>query len=209
MKPASTESAYDKLAVDIVAIYAGDGSVFEFKPGKLSRSPVAQSTASTQSRAVNWLRDNDMIRFHLPYIARIIGFGLDLPALNEFLNKNANPSTLILESFSQEIGRQLQQIRRNYGSRPVVFIGHGYGTVLVEKLLRYSDPPETEPDPPFTPLSEYLQKSTAAVVLFLPPSASNLLWIGRNPWGSAQSLPCSLVSTSITWISCGRTSTAT
>lgn len=99
---------------------------------------------------VNWLTDEDMLPSILP-AGRVLEFGLDISALDaaiDFDSAAINLKTVLL----------LKRVDRS--SRPIVFIGHGYGTVVIQKLLSESYGKES-----------YASDlgSTAAVFFFAPP----------------------------------------
>ena len=123
-----------------------------------AQAKTGKALDALQSRKVNWLADKDMIRGHVP-VAGIVRFGLNLKSLNDMMH--TSNFTIDLADIANEIGGQLQDIRKQYGSRSVVFIGHGYGTLLIERLL--------DPNPSENKVSADLQESTAAVVLFAAP----------------------------------------
>lgn len=70
------------------------------------------------------------------------------------------------DSLAVEILQKIVDQRSSNGrqEKPIVFIGHGYGTILIEKIL-FSD----FSDRPCHPEQEQMASSTAAIVLFGPP----------------------------------------
>lgn len=194
-KPVTTKPEDDKLAVDIVAIYVSGGkteaeqiSIFDSKKQPTTQKSSkgnpsdprdtktqAQQTDTPQTKVgkapdapqpgkVNWLADKDMIRNYLS-VARIIGFGLDLKSLNVMMQ--TYNSSIDFAFIASAIGQKLQDKRKNCDLRPVVFIGHGYGTLLIERLLN-ADLIKKE----LVDLTADLLKNTAAVGFFAAPFAS-------------------------------------
>ena len=195
-----TTPKYDSLTVDVVAIYAGDETVFKYReqpqPSKPAMSnPSDQDSLQASSNMLqkvtgnafktplangNWLIDQNMLRSHLP-VARIMGFCLDLKSLDDSM-KSAD-SKIRLKPFAEWIGGKLevertvnaekngdklQQSKKVYDSRSIVFIGHGYGNLLIHKLL-------TE-----CRFTEHLKEYTSAIGCFGPAGARSLTrWASR------------------------------
>jgi hypothetical protein len=92
--------------------------------------------------------------------ARILGFGLNLKNITNPIN---------FQSTALSIMADLTEKRQNCPSRAVIFVGHGYGNVVIEKLL--CGTPES------TVNTKSLVGSTAAIVLFAAPfeDADNLI----------------------------------
>ncbi|RYP53523.1 hypothetical protein DL768_001560 [Monosporascus sp. mg162] len=147
----------DGLAVDIVIIYAGGRatdkqmSIFEHEVPQGVKSKTSEQPGQTKKQPCNWLVDEAMIRNTLP-VARIIGFALDLA--------NNTEISIHFDSAASEIRQTLTEWRENYKLRTAVFIGHGYGTVLIAKL--FDESPE---------MTELLE-STATIGFFAPPIPS-------------------------------------
>ncbi|KAG5767580.1 hypothetical protein H9Q73_014108 [Fusarium xylarioides] len=175
---ASGTTALDPLAVDIVAVYATNGSkdssVFESSslgdkkgqdPDPHSKSqqvntPKGKTTdqakvAQKVQKGTNWLEDENMLRSRLA-IWRILECRLDLSTLVK--REQSQPSAVSLDMLAGELTNTLLTQISNLGDRPVAFIGHGYGTLLLQKMmLRQNEYPEK------------LKGATAAVVFFATP----------------------------------------
>jgi pimeloyl-ACP methyl ester carboxylesterase len=81
-----------------------------------------------------------------------MGFGFDLSALDAAIDFNSAASDLL---------KALSAKRDLHPTRPLVFIGHGYGTVMIQRLFsKLNDK---------IPEWHSLRDSTAAIVLFAPP----------------------------------------
>ncbi|KAF7558197.1 hypothetical protein G7Z17_g15 [Cylindrodendrum hubeiense] len=171
------------FAVDIVAIYAFNGpdgiSVFDSEkqptqdkstkghlPDPKQQGQQASTTgtkaiqgAEGTKRIFNWLKDEDMLRSRLN-VVRIIGFGVNLAS---------RPSDLIgLKQLALEIAQELQKRNFGSGSRPVVLIGQGYGTLLIEKIFT-----DESVRGKFSDVIEKLESGTAAVGFFAAPTSMN------------------------------------
>ncbi|KAK0636122.1 hypothetical protein B0T17DRAFT_69023 [Bombardia bombarda] len=184
---ATPEFKYDKLAVDIFVINSGlPRSVFGYEkqsalpngpsgPQETSRFGSSKPLPRTQSRRHTWLTDEDMIPSHIT-VGRIVHFDLDLKRLHSDAQKGTFSDDLM--SIASVVGQQLMDIREKFGSRPMVFIGHGYGTVLIERLL---SPDLATKYPKLKDFAVNLQDSIAAICLFAAPySISPLLeWSAR------------------------------
>ena len=193
---------YDSLEVDVIAIHAGSIAVFEYSeqslsqksiknnlsdqddpkvpghvsqliPGHVSQTRASKASDTQPSKKVNWLIDENMLRSQFP-VARIIGFCLNLRSMNDSMK--SSDATIKLASLANEIGKKLQLLREGCGSRSIVFIGHGYGTLLIERLLNAS------PTGTLSVLAKDLKESTSAIGLFAPPSTIDRLieWSSRS-----------------------------
>jgi hypothetical protein len=125
------------------------------KPNTSSRP--AQSTTGNAPPVpamvgpINWLEDKDMLPCILP-ASRTIGFGFDLRSI----------AAIDFDSLASDLLNALLKERDIDSSRrPLVFIGHGYGTVIIQRLLSKKCQESA------AGLS--LISSTAAVILFAPP----------------------------------------
>jgi ankyrin repeat protein len=110
--------------------------------------PREQAGQTTKKVLCNWLTDEGMIRNALP-VARIISFGLDLA-------RNTD-KPIDFSSAASELRRNVAEWREHFKSRTVVFVGHGYGAVLMVKLFDES------------PQMMELLESTAAMGFFAAP----------------------------------------
>jgi hypothetical protein len=86
--------------------------------------------------------------------SRILGFGWDIGSRSVESPPN-------FESTASEIISKLTDLRKGYLQRAIVFIGHGYGTVLIANILAGEGQ--------LTQERANLMSSTAAVVLFAAP----------------------------------------
>ncbi|KAH8895650.1 hypothetical protein GQ53DRAFT_803904 [Thozetella sp. PMI_491] len=93
---------------------------------RLSRNNAGSKGKGVNTAASNWIVDKTMIRKLLP-VARVICFGLDLAS-------HTNTS-IDFDAAAQELNEELTKLRKNVPSRKVVLIAHGYGNVLISKLL--------------------------------------------------------------------------
>lgn len=90
--------------------------------------------------------------------ARITGFGLDI---NKCI---ANNAPIHLKHAATNILAQLLEARSQQRKDPIVFIGHGYGNVVIEQIL-FGDLLETVDKNSRT----HIVEATAAVTMFAPP----------------------------------------
>lgn len=95
-----------------------------------------------------------MLPSHFPG-AHVVGFGIPQPF-----------GPVDFDSLAAEILENILAQRSSNGrqEKPIVFISHGYGTILIEKIL-FGD----FSDSPFHWEWEQMASSTAAIVLFGPP----------------------------------------
>lgn len=110
-----------------------------------------------------WLTDENMLRKALPF-SRIISFGWDV-------SSQIKEKTVIdIESVAfLALDDLLQKRAERKGSRPTIFIGHGYGNVIIEKML--FEKPATE-NQQHTQARNKLVGSTVAIILFAAPFES-------------------------------------
>ncbi|KAK7722982.1 hypothetical protein SLS57_004838 [Botryosphaeria dothidea] len=114
-----------------------------------------------------------MLRKALPF-SRIISFGWDV-------SSQIKEKTIIdVESVAfLALDDLLQKRAERKGSRPTIFIGHGYGNVIIEKML--FEKPATE-NQQHTQARNKLVGSTVAIILFAAPfeSLDNLIeWVKK------------------------------
>ncbi|OMP88806.1 Ankyrin-2 [Diplodia seriata] len=120
---------------------------------------------------MSWLTDREMLPKALP-TAKITSFGLDV---NDRISSNA---PIDLKFAATEVLKEFLKQRDGEGSRSIVFIGHGYGTIVIEHLL-FGELLDTVEENARLRIVE----STAAVAMFAPPleSFNNLIdWMGNN-----------------------------
>jgi len=110
-------------------------------------------TSTKKPEIVNWLEHKRMLPYVLPG-ARIEGFGLDLKT-------GATEGPIDFNGTVSDMFKQLKEMRRGHESRSIVFIGHGYGSVLIAKMMSEAAY-ETE-------RNATLGKSIAAIALFAAP----------------------------------------
>lgn len=88
--------------------------------------------------------------------SRILGFGFDL---------GAKDAPIDFEGAAAKVLKILCDDRGGEDPNPIVFIGHGYGAVVIETLFsRVSDT---------DPFQSKLVSSTASIILFAPPIDSS------------------------------------
>ncbi|KAL1648473.1 hypothetical protein SLS58_002228 [Diplodia intermedia] len=106
--------------------------------------------------------------------AKITSFGLDV---NDRILSNVNAS-IDLKYAATEVLKKFLKQRDGEGRRSIVFIGHGYGTIVIEHLLFGELSDTTEENARLR-----IVESTAAVAMFAPPleSFNNLIdWMGNE-----------------------------
>ena len=155
-------------SVDIVVVYMcgkpdvfSGFSVFEYETLQDESNRIATSgkTPEMLTKKINWLSSEDMLPCILPS-SRIIGFGFDLSVLDAKIDFKATAFALFNRLKSKRATGSSPS--SNFSSKPIVFIGHGYGTVVIQELLsKYCDGKST--------FASTLKTSTAAVFLFAPP----------------------------------------
>lgn len=128
----------------------------ETSKGHTKRPSIKRSRSQT-SGVMCWLEDPDMLPKALP-TARITGFGLDI---NKCI---ANNAPIHLKHAATNILAQLLEARSQQRKDPIVFIGHGYGNVVIEQIL-FGDLLETVDKNSRT----HIVEATAAVTMFAPP----------------------------------------
>ncbi|KAH7063570.1 hypothetical protein B0J12DRAFT_172794 [Macrophomina phaseolina] len=82
-----------------------------------------------QAAKMSWLEDPDMLPKSLP-TARIMGFGLDISS-----RLNNVDAPIDLKWAASNILSRLLNERGHMSPNPIVFIGHGYGNVVIEEML--------------------------------------------------------------------------
>jgi hypothetical protein len=105
---------------------------------------------SSTTKSVNWLKDEGMLPKSFPQ-ARIMQFGYPFSAAD-----GSGPS---LEDIASELLKRLIRERENSSSesRPIIFIGHSFGGIVISKALILAENKET-----------YLDIATATIgLLFL------------------------------------------
>ncbi|OJD31678.1 ankyrin repeat protein [Diplodia corticola] len=127
--------------------------------GNESLLPPEVPDLQASAAAVNWLEDQDMLPKALPK-ARITAFGLDI---NQSISNSAN-APIDLKFAATEILKEFLRQWDGDEQRSIVFIGHGYGTIVIEHLL-FGDLLKTVGEDSRLQIVE----STAAVVMFSPP----------------------------------------
>lgn len=75
---------------------------------------------------VNWLRDPTMLPKAIPE-ARIISVGFDI--------RDAFDAPIDFEAAAAQLSETLTEVRLNCSTRPILFIGHGYGGIFIEQAL--------------------------------------------------------------------------
>ncbi|KAL1637225.1 hypothetical protein SLS58_009412 [Diplodia intermedia] len=119
--------------------------------------PMGQPAKS--SRKINWMSDKDMLPHTLPK-ANIIGYGLDL-----FCASRKVPPNISLETLVSNISKDIIAFRKTRPQKPIIFIGHGYGSIVIDKILFTDSRIKGDERKDW----EQLQSATAAVILFGAP----------------------------------------
>lgn len=125
-----------------------------------AQQSLLSNTASPQPKPappkrINWLEDKDMLPSVIPE-GRILGFGFDLSTVNAPIDFDSTAASLL---------DSLVERREVNSTKPIIFIGHGYGSVVIESLLSRNDGKGTP--------SSQLRASTASVILFAAPFAGS------------------------------------
>ncbi|SPJ77950.1 uncharacterized protein FTOL_06364 [Fusarium torulosum] len=116
---ANTKNAAE-ANVDIIAVH-GLGS-------NVDRTWTWRSTDDPQ-KTVNWLKDADMLQSKIP-TARILAFNYDSTWLSDA------PRTRV-ELCGEELVQSLHRLRQE-SDRPIVFIAHSFGGLVVQDALLYA-----------------------------------------------------------------------
>lgn len=133
----------------------------------------ARSKDGSSVPSITWLDDPEMLPKVLP-TARITSFGLDI---NHSISKNIN-TPIDLKQAATEIFQKLSQRWDKTRQASIVFIGHGYGTIVIDHLL-FGELSQTVEERS----RHRLVESTAAVAMFAPPleSFENLInWVATE-----------------------------
>lgn len=101
---------------------------------------------------VNWLKDSDMLPNIIPE-ARIIGVGFDI--------QNNADVPIDFETAAEQLCNYLAIGRANCSTRPILFIGHAYGGIIIEQALVTGACQDTKSKP--------ILENTAAVFFFSCP----------------------------------------
>lgn len=112
-----------------------------------------QGERSATTRPIRWLEDKNMLPSVLP-MSRTMGFGLELDSFK--VNKNK-----YFDSAASKLREALLTKRHLNPGRPLVFIGHGYGTVIIQSLFSRLVGDGSQ--------GAVLKGCTAAIILFAPP----------------------------------------
>ena len=83
-------------------------------------------SAVEKAQGFNWLSDENALPSFLP-VATIIGFNIDL--------KSSTHAPVDFDAIAKDIASRITTIRAKSQRRAVVFIGHGYGTIVLKRLL--------------------------------------------------------------------------
>lgn len=141
-----------------------------------TRSKDSSKLLDAQDRisapSISWLDDPEILPKALP-TARITGFGLDI---NHSISNNVN-APIDLKHAATEIFKELEQ-RWDKRQPSIVFIGHGYGNIVINQLL-FGELSQTGEERS----RHRLLESTAAVAMFAPPleSFENLInWVAAD-----------------------------
>jgi hypothetical protein len=121
---------------------------------KQADQPLAQPKAPPPRKGINWLSGKGMLPESLPD-SRIFGLGFDLSSIDAPINFDGAASKLV------EVLTCYRALDCPKELNPVVFIGHGYGAVVIEKLLSNNYDQGSS--------GQQIVFSTASVHLFAPP----------------------------------------
>ncbi|GKU20852.1 unnamed protein product [Fusarium langsethiae] len=151
-----------RATVDIVAVHSLDGLGSNIDGTWTWRSGQPEES-------VYWLQDSNMLRYKIP-TARIMTFNYDSIWIS-----NA-PETRV-ELYGEDLIRSLHNFRQNK-QRPIVFVAHGFGGLVVQEGLIYAHS-ERE--------FEYILHSTVGFVsLGTPFRGTNIYWaaalVARFMW---------------------------
>jgi hypothetical protein len=132
------------------------------EPSRRADSGLSQLPEAEKS---NWLTDEAMLSSAMP-VAQIMVFNLDLGS-----NSHA---PIDFDGTAVEIVAQIRELRVDDQFRSMVFIGHGYGNVVLERLLAS----HSQEQPPRAGVKGAVSipafiDSTAAVVFFAAPFLSS------------------------------------
>ncbi|RYO97854.1 hypothetical protein DL764_007251 [Monosporascus ibericus] len=109
----------DKIEIDIVAVH-GLGSNVDWS-----------WTWKKGAKCVHWLKDPEMLPAKLPN-ARIMAYSYES-------RWHRNASKTRLELCGEELARNMHNFRTNVPDRPVIFIAHSLGGLVVLHALLYAD----------------------------------------------------------------------
>ena len=127
-------------------------------PTQPSEQSPGQPKLTSQSPKNVWLSKPEMLPAYFPE-SRIFGFGFDLAAQDAPIDFDGAAEGL-LKTLSKDRGKDCVN--------PIVFVGHGYGAVVIETFLSK----KFDRDPAKKGLvtaQEAIASSTASVLLFGPP----------------------------------------
>jgi len=88
----------------------------------------ADTRSDITSEKVNWLKDVHMLPHAVPH-TRILSFAYE----SQWLGKDSINQRLPL--VAQHLLKSLMEQRKDYPSRPLIFIGHCFGGIVIEKAL--------------------------------------------------------------------------
>lgn len=129
---------------------------------KRNSSSEPRNEANEGIQKVNWLQDQDMLPSVLPK-SNIVGYGLDM--FSHPHESEAKQTRNSLNSLALEIARDTITSRRRRPRNPMVFVGYGYGSAVVDRIIfanGQNDRAENEEQ-------KLLSSSTADIFLFGAP----------------------------------------
>ncbi len=141
-------------------------------PTQPSEQLPGQSKLSSQSAENIWLSNSEMLPAYFPD-SRILGFGFDLAT---------NDAQIDFEGTAVGLLNTLYKDRGEGCVNPIIFVGHGFGAVVIETLLSEKfaqDPTRKE----LVTAQQAIASSTASVVLFAPPiddSSGIIQWTEKS-----------------------------
>jgi hypothetical protein len=115
--------------VDIVVVQVqleDPDTTWTYESKEVPPSRVVNPHNNEPSPPVNWLKDPNMLHAALPH-ARIIRFG--------FRPSISLKASVEYNRFAEILSSELVEKRKKCPSRPLIFIGHGFGGIVVQQTI--------------------------------------------------------------------------
>lgn len=129
---------------------------------------------SKETQPIDWLSNEVMLRKAHPG-ARVLQFGYPITS-------GPDRPQVALDWVAEELRRLLLKFREHCPYRPIVFIGHNVGVVVIEQaLIQISELPKEEG------VARHILESTAGIIFLATPSPdadSSDYFAGRDSWFS-------------------------